>query len=259
MLYAVIVVLALVFPLNAYFLRSKCLMYLLMMVSEIIVLIYTFLCAILMFFVMFLGDFCMNPARSITSPDILAYYTNCVEDSPFAAYINAPTSTTSIKYANDQIKAQIQTGGACSTGWVDTTKQADAVKQLENLEGTFTALGNSVSCGPGNNLNMVWNQAVNEGICGNFMNGFFKIWVSQYVVSGALFFTIICASVLYQYFSPEIWNLKATGETGVDKDLENPTAQAPEYELTHAEYDGGEAAFTDSETPNAPPPPPKAK
>jgi hypothetical protein len=62
----------------------------------------------------------------------------------------------------------------------------------------FNSTGSHLACGSGDNLNMVWNDAVNVGICGNFMNGLFKIWVSQSVVSGALFLTIICASVLYQ-------------------------------------------------------------
>lgn len=67
-LYAVIAVLVLLYPITAWFLHSKCIFYILMFVSQLVVLVYTFLCAILMFLVMFLGDFCMDPSANTVSP-----------------------------------------------------------------------------------------------------------------------------------------------------------------------------------------------
>ena len=227
-LYAVIACLVAAYPVTAYFCHSKCVFYLLMLVSELVVLVYTFICAILMFIVMFMGDFCMNPNTVIKQPKLLAYYMSCDGTSPFSDSIQ--TISTSITNVNAQLSSL---GCPTSTG-MDNPFTA--------ISSDFDSIDDHLACGPGDNLNMVWNDAVNEGICGNFMNGLFKIWVSQYVVSGALFFTIICASVLYQYFGPA-WHLKATGEDASQaggKDVENPSANAPEYELAPADFDGGE-------------------
>ena len=234
--------LAILYPITAYFLQSKCVFYLLMLISEIVVLVYTFLCAILMFIVMLMGDLCMDPSSVASGNSMLYYYTSCSGTSPFG------DSITSIK---DQIKVLTDNQGNCFTS--GSANDLLAAAQATIVGDQFTNVNTAVSCNPTNGLNMVWNDAVNQGICTNFMNGLFKIWVSQYVVSGALFFTIICASVLYQYFGVA-WKLKATGEMPDEdgKDLENPSAQAPEYELTHAEYDGGD--FVDS---HVPPPPPQ--
>lgn len=226
-LYAVIACLVVAYPVTAYFCHSKCFFYLLMLISELVVLVYTFICAILMFIVMFLGDFCMNPNTIIKQPKILSYYMSCEGTSPFSDSIQ--TISTKITDVSTQLETTLST---CPSIAAMTTPFLAISSDFKSIDG-------HLACGSGDNLNMVWNDAVNVGICGNFMNGLFKIWVSQYVVSGALFFTIICASVLYQYFGPA-WHLKATGEDASHKDVENPSANAPEYELAPADFDGGE-------------------
>lgn len=187
---------------------------------------------------------------------MVAYYVKCTGASPFDA------SITTVQTQIDQMIADMGTNSAKCTGtgapssWT-TTYFDKSQAALTGLSAQFTSLKGSTSCGLGNNINMVWNEAMNQGICTNFFNGLFKIWVSQYVVSGALFFTVICASVLYQYFGTA-WKMKATGDYNEGSpDEENPSVQSPEYELTHQDYES--ADFTDSHAPVHKPPPPARK
>jgi hypothetical protein len=249
-LYAVVIVMAIAYPLVAWFLRSKCIFFIMMLVSEIVIFVYTFLCAFVMFFVMIMGDFCMNPSNNLvqaipnglgSSKQMLTYYITCSGTSPF------DSSITSIK---TQITAMSLTGKAnncpsADAAWSTTYINA-AQSALNDVNAQLTLMNAALSCGSGANINMAWDDAMNKAVCTDFFNGLFKIWVAQYVVSGALFFTVICASVLYQYFPGQFWNLKSTGEIEkADGDEENPSVQVPEYELSHGDFDDANVATAD--------------
>ena len=91
--YAVIMAVALAFPLAAYFLRSKCAFYLIMTFTWLIVVALTVICAIVMIFVMIFSDFCMDPVASLltfisatsSQGQMITYYTSCVGNSPFSS------------------------------------------------------------------------------------------------------------------------------------------------------------------------------
>jgi hypothetical protein len=247
-LYAVVIVMAIAYPLVAYFLRSKCLFIIMMLVSEIVIFVYTFLCAFVMFFVMIMGDFCMNPSNNLvtaipnslgSSKQMLTYYITCSGKSPFDSSIDTITNQLgSMSLANT---GTAQCPGADAL-WPTTYTNA-AQRALNSVSAQLNSMKAGLACGSGANVNMAWDDAMNKAVCTDFFNGLFKIWVAQYVVSGALFFTVICASVLYQYFPGQFWNLKSTGEIErAEGDEENPSVQVPEYELSHGDFDDAHVA-----------------
>lgn len=247
-LYAVVIVMAIAYPLVAYFLRSKCLFIIMMLVSEIVIFVYTFLCAFVMFFVMIMGDFCMNPSNNLvtaipnslgSSKQMLTYYITCSGKSPFDSSIETITNQLgSMSLANT---GTAQCPGANAL-WPTTYTNA-AQSALNSVSAQLNSMKAGLACGSGANVNMAWDDAMNKAVCTDFFNGLFKIWVAQYVVSGALFFTVICASVLYQYFPGQFWNLKSTGEIErAEGDEENPSVQVPEYELSHGDFDDAHVA-----------------
>ena len=74
---------------------------------------------------------------------------------------------------------------------------------ISNINGDLNDLISLTDCPP---LYSVWNDAINIGLCDHLVTGIFSIWVSQFIASGALFFTICFISVLYQYFGSS-WSI----------------------------------------------------
>ena len=64
-------------------------------------------------------------------------------------------------------------------------------------------------------LSNVWDQAVNQGLCTHLFTGLYATWVSQFVTSGCLFFTVMFVSVLYQYYGDN-WTVTASYEKARD-------------------------------------------
>merc|ERR1711998_823990 len=116
-------------------------------------------------------------------------------------------------------------------------------------------------------LQSIYHLLINESLCTNLFGGFYKFWVSEYVVSGMLFFVMIMASVIYHYFGVA-WKLKKTeahthgevedegkpvtyegeGEDDEDEDDEdNDQGYKEEYTFTPAGVDGTTSKLAEHE------------
>ena len=49
-------------------------------------------------------------------------------------------------------------------------------------------------------INNAWRGVMYDGLCGDFFEGFYILWVCQFLTSGMLFFVMCVGSVLYLQF-----------------------------------------------------------
>merc|ERR1711991_67161 len=83
-------------------------------------------------------------------------------------------------------------------------------------------------------LQSIYDLLINQSLCTNLFGGFYKLWISEFVVSGMLFFLMIMASVIYHYFGVA-WKLKKTeahthGEVEDEDDAKNATYEVEDDE-----------------------------
>jgi len=68
-------------------------------------------------------------------------------------------------------------------------------------------------------ISNIWNsKIIDKGICSNSISGLFIMWIAHIFVASSLTVTIILASLLYQYFESEYWNLSKdtiVGDEGI--------------------------------------------
>lgn len=202
-------------------LASKCILIITVLVSELLVLTLTILCGILFMVITFYGDFCMQPIVNLRNlapgeslKDIVSYFGFCSTADPFAIPI-----TTAQSGIAELASAITIVGNECSNvAPIDDPLWVYATGNTTLINGAIGNIGLEVSCEP---LNKIFTLFINDALCTNAFGGLYKFWIAEYFVSAMLFFVMIMASVLWQYFG-EAWHLKPQDQhTGHHGQLDN--------------------------------------
>ena len=148
------------------------------------------------------GDFCMDPSRSgvVASPDdesvqdLAVYYSTCVGNSSLTIELsNARIDANSLNSSIASLLALPDDPGSNCPG------DANVLKMQETLDDIYQQLDVGdmlVDCEP---IQDQWFQALNQGLCKQFYEGVFSIWISQLLTSFFLFLLLVTATITYQY------------------------------------------------------------
>lgn len=272
--YAAIVALMFLYTLGVV-LQSECILVILILASEGIVLVMSILCGIMMIIITFLADICMDPTEKFANlapgslKDVVLYFGECSVANPYESSISSASSAmTEMADAIAAIGPLCYDVYAASGGTVDYTGEIGDWYQAGNdtlaISDSIDKLNTDLDCPT---LQSIYHLLINESLCTNLFGGFYKFWVSEYVVSGMLFFVMIMASVIYHYFGVA-WKLKKTeahthgevedegkpvtyegeGEDDEDEDDEdNDQGYKEEYTFTPAGVDGTTSKLAEHE------------
>jgi hypothetical protein len=163
--------------------------------------------------VMILGDFCMDPIKSLTdlttstyATDVINFYGRCdgTASNPFSGDVS--NVDTAMNKLNTEFHSDSAGCDAVYAGVTEYYKDALGV-QLVLVTNQVT------QC---ESLHKVIDEFLLTGVCTLGVQGFFKLYVQQYVIQLGLFLCLVVGSVLYQYF--EIWGMD---QDGSDRSMTN--------------------------------------
>ena len=143
------------------------------------------------------SDNIINIFGSGSVKDLLTYYLKCIGDSPMGDYIDTATgSNFNISSAIDDFLAQgYQISNNCNQVMTNIKDASD------ELVTPLNTLGTLIKCP---NLNAIWNDVINNGLCKGIFSGIFAVWLCLFVVSVLLFVAICLGAVLFvQYEAVE--------------------------------------------------------
>lgn len=128
----------------------------------------------------------INPGASIYP--MTSYYLTCSGENPVTAPLGGAYA------ALDSLYNQVSTlASVCPTS-VDLQSALAVSLQMNSSLTNITAAS---TCAP---LNAQANSVLQQGLCTQTFQGFFIIWISQYVTAASLFVLAIVMSVVYHYF-----------------------------------------------------------
>lgn len=249
--YAAIVALMFLYTIGVV-LQSECILVILILASEGIVLVMSILCGIMMIFITFTADICMDPTEKFANlapgslKDVVLYFGECSVANPYSSSISSASSAM-----NEMSTAISAIGPLCydvyalSSNTVDYRDEIgdwyDAGNNTLAISDSIDKLNTDLDCPT---LQSIYHLLINESLCTNLFGGFYKFWVSEYVVSGMLFFVMIMASVIYHYFGVA-WKLKKTEAHthGEDEDEDKPVMI---YEGEDEDEDGEDTGSEDN-------------
>lgn len=192
--------------------RNKVFMQVLLSFSLLIVIALTVICCIEMVIVMLLSDFCMDPIEYISTLasklfgstssiyQAVDYYTTCSGSMPYTSDL--------ISVNTELLSFQTQLNGLQTAGCSDSDLTL-AIQETSTLITSLTVLTNELSACT--SIQLPLKEIIENSSCVDTINGFFIIWICQFLCSGFLYFTICAASVLYQYF--DFWTLREDGSS----------------------------------------------
>eukprot|EP01038_Epipyxis_sp_PR26KG_P007292 gene7292-9934_t len=160
-------------------------------------------CCILMVGVMLMADVCMAPTQNLVDllpsgniQDTLSYYSTCTGSNPIGFDVtNATASVALVK----EYYVNLTTSGLCQ----NSSYLSSNYYIVQDLSYQVSNLTSFAECSP---IQNIWDKAINIGLCDNTFTGIYVIWLAIFVTSGALYFTMCFASVLYEYFN-DFWNI----------------------------------------------------
>ena len=150
---------------------------------------------------MALADICMDPDRAVMQQvsgsieEAAAYYIQCVGENPLSEAVAEVTNTTQQMEA--AVEDMTESGGDC---------ESDAI--LEGMYDIFDAVYNAtdnllteLDCEP---IQEHWRDFAHKAVCEESYDGMYGIWLSLFVAAFLLFILAITASIVYQYYLPEV-------------------------------------------------------
>ena len=166
------------------FLQSKCILVILILFSELVVLVLSILCGVAMILLTLLADVCMQPTQKFASlvpgslKDVILYFGECSVDNPYASSISSASDAM-----NEMADAINSIGPLCeSLGYASEkaewwTAGNDTVAVSDSID----KLNDDLDCPT---LQSIYNLLIKlESLCTNLFGGFYKLWISEYLVS----------------------------------------------------------------------------
>jgi hypothetical protein len=144
------------------------------------------------------SDNIINIFDSGSVQKLLTYYLKCTGASPMGDYIDTATgSNTNISSAINTFLNQ--SGSSISSNC--NLVMGNITQASNELVTPLNTLGTLIKCP---NLNAVWNDVINNGLCKGIFSGLFAVWLCLFVVSVLLFVAICLGAVLFvQYEAVE--------------------------------------------------------
>jgi len=203
--------------------KSKHLLQLMVLVAGVLVLLLTILCCLEMILVMVLGDYCMGPSDHVSrlvgndnfTLGVVEYFTRCAGNNPLQDSLNNITDQfnellakkTELTDYLDKYDYNI-TNDSSFPGY-DPSYTRDSVHPqckpgLDNMFDNLTDISTGVldfaaelTC---TKIYRAWKGVMYEGLCGEVFEGFYVLWVCQFLTSGMLFFVMCIGAILYLQF-----------------------------------------------------------
>ena len=227
--YAVLLAVAVLYLIALRF-RSICAMRFLVALSFILTILLTLFYVVEWIVVSLFGDLCYDVTDNLVGAvpagdlkDILKYYTKCEGTNPFqspADTVENALNTLSFGIAGLNMQAACTTSQA--SGYITQINELISTIEDENLEGVKS----SFDCGP---YMTAYDLMVEQGICTKGLGGMFVMWVCHIFMAWGIAISMFTATLVWQYFEPEYWNLTK------DNMYEKP----PEQEITAVPVGGG--------------------
>ena len=132
-------------------------------------------------FQMLFSDFCMSPMTNVLltlSPgssnyDVFAYYTTCIGVNPLETYLNSSeVAIEELKYSVQNYYLQTP---LCSSSYSYLNASVSAMNAVLD---TYSDINAQIACPP---LYNQISEVLETGLCDQVFQGFFVIWLSQYV------------------------------------------------------------------------------
>ena len=198
---------------SSMFFRCKRVLQFFMVFTGLLLLLLTVVSGVETVVAMILGDFCMDPIKSLTdlttstyATDVINFYGRCdgTASNPFSGDVS--NVDTAMNKLNTEFHSDSPGCDAVYTGVTEYYKDALGV-QLVLVTNQVT------QC---ESLHKVIDEFLLTGVCTLGVQGFFKLYVQQYIIQLGLFLCLVVGSVLYQYF--EIWSMD---QDGSDRSMTN--------------------------------------
>lgn len=213
--YAVVIAFMILYMI-AVFLQSSFIITFTIILSEVVVFVLTLLCGIMMIIVTVLADICMAPTEKFanlvpdTLKDVILFIGTCETTNPYSASIaTAAGACTSISAAIGAVRDACMVVTNSGAGYDFSSEYGDWTTAGNNtiaIGESISKLDDDIDCLA---LNGVYDSLIHDALCTNMFGGLYKFWITEYLVSGGLFFTMIMASVIIMYFGTA-WKLKKT-------------------------------------------------
>ena len=152
---------------------------------------------------MLLGDYCMSPNDNIINMfssgsihDLLDYYLRCSPDGNDILGGLFENATKFSDLIDDAISDVTSTSGLTLTDKCEYSLN-NVSHAVASITPIFNYMGQLVQCP---NINQIWYQIVNVGLCGDSFSGLFEIWLIIIITNVLLFFSMCIASVLFVQF-----------------------------------------------------------
>jgi len=245
--YAILLAVAVLYLIALKF-RSICAMRFLVALSFILTILLTLFYVVEWIVVSLFGDLCYDVTDNLVGAvpagdlkDILKYYTKCEGTNPFKS------PAEKVENALNTLSSDMSglTGAACTSSpgsyYIDEIEKYIALIQDENLVGVET----SFNCGP---YMTAYDLMVEQGICTKGLGGMFVMWVCHIFMAWGIAISMFTATLVWQYFEPEYWNL--TKDNMYEKPPEQEITAVPVggYEIQHY-ADSGHVQMTVTQHP----------
>ncbi len=246
-LYGFILLLNLIFMFGAC-IASKCIMMFGLFLGEIVCIVATILCCVLMIIVTAYADFCMEPSDNLANMvpsgtgDLVSYYSTCVGSSPFTASLTESQDQIALFGTTSESGSYMSDLNTLCQAANDPNGQTVSyiATQLNSISGGLGDIDSETSCEP---MYAVYNTFINKAMCTNTFNGLYKIWGAAFITSIALYGVMCFSSVMWQYFGTA-WKLRPNDvHTGTHEHLTG-TALSPRPEAQYEAPQGYKQEYT---------------
>lgn len=207
--YAILLTVAVLYVI-AYKMKSKCMMMALVSLSFILTILLTLFYVVEWIVVTLFGDMCFDVTNNLVniSPvgalrDLLRYFTQGIGSNPFQTpYDKVNVALTAIETG---LSALITSGGTCTSanapyyGYITS-----AVSQVTKAKVDLTGINSAFDSAP---YQKSYDQMVEVGICDQGLAGMFVMWVCHIFLAWGISISMFAATLVWQYFEPEYWNL----------------------------------------------------
>ena len=202
--YAILMAVAVLY-LIALKLKSKCMMYFLVGFSVILTVLLTLFYVVEWIVVTLFGDLCFDVTDNLINAapvgymrDLLRYFTVGTGENPFTEPAN------NVDGALDALDLGLAAYSALCTSPSEQanidTADAQVALMRKYLAGVETAFEPTPFVS-------AYDEMVEVGICDKGLSGMFVMWVCHIFLTWGIAITMFTATLVWQYFEPEYWNL----------------------------------------------------
>ena len=242
--YAVLLAVAVLYLIALKF-RSICAMRFLVTLSFILTILLTLFYVVEWIVVSLFGDLCYDVTDNLVGAapagdlkNILKYYTMCIGTNPF----DSPADMVS-----DALDDLSQGFGPIKLACTSPT-ESGYLESLISLVDTINnvnlaGISSAFDCDP---FMTAYDLMVETGICTKGLAGMFVMWVCHIFMAWGIAISMFTATLVWQYFEPEYWNLSKDNMYGKPPEQEITAVPVGHYEVQHY-ADSGHVQMTVSQ------------